>query len=628
MEMNGNFLENIESLKRCIFNAKKKIEQWEEVEVEDDYIISDGDARLWKHEGIEYKLVSSYPEKEAELYTANIDFDRDNLFVVFGIIHVGLLKYIRRNMSSESKMLIVEPDVKKLKYVLTHEDIRYIFEDNNVGLIICDSFDTDVKHEIDAYISLGWDNLVYNLQVILLANYTMYKQIAHSFVQYIHEKMSYRITILGNCLEDAFNGFSNTYTNIPAFFEANSINEIRNKFAGVPGIVVASGPSLEKNIGVLKEANDKAVIIACDASVQACRANGVKLDGVASVERDEPTYTYYYQGKTFEDDLVLFGPSVLWPQIYEEYKGKKVITSKTNIGPEWWINKHFDNVLFENIGVSSANVAFEALLLAGCDPIILVGQDLAYTDSKKHAEGTHTEFEGENDASESDGTMVEDIYGNMVQTDFVYNLFRSWFENKIADYCENIEVIDATEGGAKIKGTNIATLKETIEKYCVKEKNYNIYDCLSDVMVTKKQKLEKYKKMIKEGKSEIGVIRNIQRTARKHYQLLERLYEKGIEKQSEKQLIETVQQMEKGNQIIAEIEEKDSVCTLFRPIVKQTITHVKALGNELTGENVIANLKLQGNLMGMIMRSCDLIIEEFEKMVDSLVKQKERLEQQ
>ena len=86
-----------------------------------------------------------------------------------------------------------------------------------------------------------------------------------------------------------------------------------------------------------------------------------------------------------------------------------------------------------------------------------------------------------------------------------------------------------------------------------------------------------------------------------------------------------LKQMQKGNEIIAFIKEQKSIYAFYQQLIKQTITHVKKIGNELTAENVYKNLKLQLGAMYMISESTQLIIEEYDKMIDYLNKKIEEL---
>ena len=85
-----------------------------------------------------------------------------------------------------------------------------------------------------------------------------------------------------------------------------------------------------------------------------------------------------------------------------------------------------------------------------------MGQDLAFTGNKDHADGVTQEKMDYFEKS----IMVEDIYGNMIPTCRPFAMCREWMERRIAQPDATMPIYDATEGGAKIKGTRICKLAD------------------------------------------------------------------------------------------------------------------------------------------------------------------------
>lgn len=608
---------NMKELVKNGFNIEEKVEYLNKITGIEEQIRENQGCLEFRWNDQYYQLYSRKPREEVNFLTGKINYNKDNLIIIFGLGNMELLTSLLKKCTKGTRMVIFEPNPYVLKYMLQNYDLSTVFSSNQVVLLMDFGDKRKFEQEIFNYCNIAWENMVKNLFVLSLPNYYMYKEERTYFVKQFLSGIEVKIKSLGNCLEDIFNGIGNNYKNIDAILETCDIEEIRDKYKGYPGIVVASGPSLDKNINYLSEAQDKALIITCDASLEACKKHGVKPDAIASIERDEPTYLYYYKDKKFEEDLVLIGPSLLWPEIYEEFPGKKILTSKVNTGVEKWWAKHFEKFEFMNQGMSSANVAFALAKLAGCNPIILIGQDLAYTNNKKHSQLTHTEFEGENDSSESDGVMVEDIYGNMIPTDSIYNLFRKWFEIQISEN-PDLKVIDATEGGAKILGSEIMPLKNAIEIYCQKQIPKHLHEHLTQVHVEEEYAKGKYIEVIDDAKEQVRELKKIQKKAREHYDTLVKLYDLKLEKMKEEQLIDVILNMQKGDKIIQYIQKKEELITYFQQIIRQTIIFVKDIGNNITAENVRKNIRLQVNLMGMIKNSIGLIIQEYEKMISYL----------
>jgi hypothetical protein len=127
-------------------------------------------------------------------------------------------------------------------------------------------------------------------------------------------------------------------------------------------------------------------------------------------------------------------------------------------------------------GGSVASTAFDLLVKMGCDPVILVGQDLAFTDKIPYTRGADflrldelnrfntLEMMHRASIKERDTRIVEDINGGPIETSNLLYGYLKWFEERISSV-PNL-IVDATEGGAKKKGTKILPLRDAIRKFC------------------------------------------------------------------------------------------------------------------------------------------------------------------
>lgn len=135
----------------------------------------------------------------------------------------------------------------------------------------------------------------------------------------------------------------------------------------------------------------------------------------------------------------------------------------------------------------------------GSDPIILVGQDLAYSENKSHASGTYKENREINGEKLIE---INDIYGNKVSTSKNFMTMISYFENYFYNKPDRT-YIDATEGGAKIKNTEIKTMKEVVKEYCDKDIHLNFKNKL-------KSKFKKFKPKLSKKEVENSIINLLQ----------------------------------------------------------------------------------------------------------------------
>lgn len=576
--------------------------------------------------GKEYYLHSIVnPRKDSEKLIGSLDFERDSLIVVFGIGCAHHLRVIKEKINQNTRVIIVEHNIDMLKFALSNIDLSDIFQSPQFLLIYGD----EQMQEKQLFVQTGFNfySMSYNIQYAMLPNYYIYQEQNLKVMANIRKRFKTEISFLGNSLEDVFNGFKNNYYNIEAAVKSNSAKEIKDKFTNIPAIVVASGPSLDKNIHLLKQAQGKAVIIACDASLEACKKQGVVPDMVASIERDEPTYTYYYENKEIDENIVLVGPGLLWPKIYDEYKGKHIMLSKFDktLGIEGWWHSHFENVEYINQGMSSATVAFSMAEECGCNPIILIGQDLAYSEGKIHSELTHHGDEGDNDARSTDGVYVKDYEGNDILSHEIYVLFKNWFEFEIVRNKDR-QVIDATEGGAYIKGSTVLKFEEAIQQYCKTEKAQRVVDCLENREVTQADIKNKVDEIIIDIEKEFAKLKKLESMANEHFNRLGKMKNSLKKRQDDIYYMKMINKLQKGDKIIKWINNNNSISTFYKAIIAHTIMHVKKIGNQLTYDNVLQNIYLQTNLMYIIKESTDYVRKEYTEMEEYLKAKREELE--
>lgn len=282
--------------------------------------------------------------------------------------------------------------------------------------------------------------------------------------------------------------FENLAVNFRKLGSSKSFGSLIDKIdKDVPAIIVASGPSLAKNMHLLKEAKGKSVIISADSAVSALLANDIVPDLYISVDPHK-------EAKSFEDDRVKDIPSVV------------ELTSSVNAikeGQEHFFLFNRDNKYLENFideynvdmhmigsGGSVANMCFDTAITIGFRTVIFIGLDLAYTGNKTHVENTARYGMA---IEESTVEYTTDIYGNQVKSSGEFAIYRGLIEEGIAaspDMC----VIDATEGGALVRGTKIMTFAEVISKYCTKD--FSIANAIAEAedLFTDEQKiaLDKY----------------------------------------------------------------------------------------------------------------------------------------
>ena len=266
------------------------------------------------------------------------------------------------------------------------------------------------------------------------------------------------------------------------------ISSLIGLFRGKPAIIVSAGPSLEKNVHLLAEAKGKAVIIAAGSAINPVRKHGIEPDLLVSFDPTENNYRHFEDLDT--PYLPLIYIPTIFPRILEEYRGPR-FTAAMDMFPftSWLFAQLGEDKGLLKSGPSVANVAWHLASVLGLNPIILVGQDLAFTGGKTHADGAVHARTIDLEAGQDGGYITtEGVDGKPVITNLAMYNMKVWFERHLATAGPGLLTIDATEGGAKISGTAIMTLQEALDRYC--QERFDPYRLVMDVHAREWKRLQ------------------------------------------------------------------------------------------------------------------------------------------
>ena len=404
-----------------------------------------------------YNNIDPYRVAEQDIKSRKLNVPDLAVFLGFGLSY-EVHEYIRNCPSA--RILIIERDPELLKTTFSTINCTDLINSANIYFAGCE----DIRMSYP--VIFNFFNITANMYYLKAINvveqplsFAVNKDYYLNSLKMVKEAINQVLLLYGNDPYDSLLGIKYTLRNIPIIIDYPGIADLKDVFKGKPGIVVASGPSLNKNIKLLDGLREKAVICAADGSVKILKHHGLApAHLVTSLERVIYT-SYLFEGLTEEDvkDSYLAACPVVVPETYANFPGEKIIVYRNFATFEWLDIKK--GIL--DIGPSAGNMAFKVLEYLGCDPIIMIGQDLSVTDDLvTHAEGFHS---GGDKISINDIIEIEGNYQEKVKTRPFYKQFLLHYERDIATYKGT--AINATEGGAKIHGTEIMTFQEAIDKY-------------------------------------------------------------------------------------------------------------------------------------------------------------------
>ncbi|ELZ6656501.1 motility associated factor glycosyltransferase family protein [Campylobacter coli] len=270
------------------------------------------------------------------------------------------------------------------------------------------------------------------------------------------ENFKNSIVFHGNDPLDALQGIEQFVYNLPQMITHPSYKELLSKRKGVSdtAIIVSTGPSLTKQLPLLKKYASKATIFCADSSYPILAKHGIKPDYVCMLERTEITAEFFnHDFGEFDKDIVFVCAGVVHPKAIEYLKGRNLVITQKVLAFPYYIN--LKNFCYAAVGFSVAHTLSYLATYLSHKNIIFIGQDLAY------AENGNSHPDDYQNSANYESQMYEHIltiaYGGngKVETHSIWLLFKNWFENEMIPNTRKmgITTYNCTEGGARIEGT-------------------------------------------------------------------------------------------------------------------------------------------------------------------------------
>lgn len=380
---------------------------------------------------------------------------------LFGLGSGAYLKALVNHTKEKVNIIVYEPSIKLFLKMLEEVDLSEEIENRPIAFFIeginAEGFTDTIK------------------KVLALENIELFKEEIHPnyrelfadrMLPYMKSLQKYVERIMVNYNTEkrfSINIAENLFKNLRYICEGYNT---RGLAEAVPhdraAVLVSAGPSLNKNINELKRAKNKLFILAVDTAIKPLMKAGIIPDAFCIIDANKKIDLINIDETENIPMIAMPTATYKWS---DRQKGKKIFFHGGYAIP-WELydinNKEFPRVA---IGGSVACSAFSILYKMGFETVILVGQDLALTNNRTHADGTFEEKMQEVDTEKSQ--RVKGNYEETVPTRGDFKIYLEWFSNYIAGakkHDKNFRVINATEGGAYIEGTEIMRLKEALDE--------------------------------------------------------------------------------------------------------------------------------------------------------------------
>lgn len=585
-------------------------------------------------------------DEECEVYMENLDFTFNRTAIILTAIRVGkMAEKILDKLNEKSVLFCVERDTRVLKEVLHRRDFSEYLEDEKLILITTGDESMEeyipMKQQIRSLVRTLFPNVIAKTQPVIFPIYDKgYISFSKEVLRHFQEEKNYVQFAIGNNVDDTLVGVDNYILNNDQMVKHVGVNQFKevckDTYKGKPAIVVASGPSLNNNVHLLKGIEDKALILSCDGSLRMLKKLGIKTDAIGSVERTRETYECFYEKDTFPEETVLVCPTVVDPNIPPLFD-KSIMFPKAGLGDAHWVDTFsFGEKGCMACGPSVSHMLFHFAHEMGCEPIILIGQDLAYSkDGLSHnseAKVVMETFDEERVAVEAQTQKeyeyyVDDINGDKVPTNYIWKKFLKAYEDILADL--DVKAIDASEGGARIKGTDVMTLQEVIDTYI---KDSEPIPMLEEMYAKVKQDADFYKRSKLNGYDLVNKkIKQFEKFRKRVVDAVDMIDES---KEIVEDKINTQKQLDflydtiefAGEDLITEVKNDFFYNILFNYYIKVALYRLNYVeGDSFTEENIKFNILILEKLYEMMelytTKTERLLIEHSERMAREIAEE-------
>lgn len=414
-----------------------------------------------KYRGIH--LHSAYdPVHEACYWASGYDFDRDYLLFQIGFGMGYHAKATMEAMDKRAVLVILILDLGLFSRLLSSIDYSDLLSHDRI--LFFHAASPEFPYRV-LYKLLSAQSLIRSVNIrSFLPEEVLMPELCRNTRHIVINQIRYSTMLFGNDPGDTLIGLKNILDNSRHIIEA----PIMQISQSVPAICVAAGPSLDKQLPLLQKCKGKALILCADTIAHKLILNGIQPDIIGALERDREVYDRFFEGKDYGTETVFLGQCVVDPRVFNSFRGPKIVSFRQpTIFERSFACWSGGFLLDPGMSVAHLNAAYAVAM--GCDPVILIGQDLAYgPEGQTHAKQTVYNNEASNEFDPTSGTQdiwLDGYYGSPVRSHTGWKMFLDWFELAIIKWQTSSRVINATEGGARISGATQLTFQDTYDQY-------------------------------------------------------------------------------------------------------------------------------------------------------------------
>ncbi|MBN4072084.1 DUF115 domain-containing protein [bacterium AH-315-F18] len=403
---------------------------------------------------------------EAEQLLSSVDWGHTRLMLVVGLGMGYVPAAALAALHPEGRLVVLEPDVGFARWSLEHagEVVDVALADDRLVLLTGEG-EARWRAQLPPQTALDvLERAPFHSAAVdhaLVEGDPRAQDVPATFLTFLVDLLGY----LGNDIDDTLTGFAHALANLEVMEGCANLGDWQGRLAGVPAVCVAAGPSLDLNIEALRGLEHRAVIIAADTILEKLQQLDICPHFVTRKERTQFGHNHYFARNTLDARTVLVGHMVMWPDTLAQYPGPALPVSTQQPELINIIARMADVPVLGRVE-SVAHLSYHLARFLGCDPVILVGQDLAFGDDGRAYSRNTVGFDGRYEPTDLE---APGWHGGKVATTKQWQLFREVFQHFAA--ADDGRLINATEGGAHIAGAQHLSLAEALAAHATEERD-------------------------------------------------------------------------------------------------------------------------------------------------------------
>lgn len=416
--------------------------------------------------------------EEANRWFAGLELQGVHVLYVYGIglgyYYDAAKEWLKKK--KDRRLIFLEDDIGVVRKLLETAQGTKLLKDQQVQIL----YFKDLTDQEEAFENTYWNSVLTRLSISGLESYRKGRGEEYEKVS---RKIAYDAAVKNALVHEylRYGGafFINFYQNVLQLPYSFFGNYFFKKYQGVPAIICGAGPSLEKNVDFLKGLCDKALVFAGGSAMNVVNAAGFQphfgagIDpNPAQLERLSTNQAYevpyFYRNRMFHDAFM----TIRGPRLYITGTGGYDVAEffEEKLGIEGELIEEGHNVV---------NFCLEIAYAMGCNPIIFVGMDLAFTGMKAYAPGVVEDMAMDSnriiDEEDDDSKVLlrNDVFGEPIYTLWKWIAEADWI-GEFAKNHNDVTIINSTEGGIGFPNVPNISLEKAAHNYL--RRTYDLYN--------------------------------------------------------------------------------------------------------------------------------------------------------